>query len=514
MVFVIYLGPKWMRDRDPYNLRYLIVFYNACQVYYNWWIIKEMLTDKHFLPHFLTFGCVNATQAERNEFQNETYRAYWHGTMNKLLDLLDTVFFVLTKKQNHITFLHVQHHAAAAAVLWTVAKYYSGLEIMIVGLCNMTVHMVMYFYYFISSLGPRFKKYLWWKKHLTLLQIAQLITIITYSVASLWLACGFNKYVVYLLSLETGINLVLFLHFYFKNYGSKTMSRSLTKKIAVCGELIDSWPLFGSPLIIPSILLAYALFVLYFGPKFMKNRDAYNLKYVIILYNAVQVYYNYWILKEAISIKHFFTYFLGFGCAKGIPVADEQFFFNEIYRIFWHGTMNKMLDLLDTIFFVLTKKQSHITFLHVHHHMVMVATIFVVGKYYPGLEPAIIGFCNTIVHMVMYFYYLLAALGPNFKKYLWWKKYLTVMQMIQFVIILIYASIALGFSCGFNKIILYMILGEGTFNLVLFMNFYKKSYGKEKRAQAMKNKLGVCGSLQIHGTYDVNGNAMVEKKVE
>lgn len=46
--------------------------------------------------------------------------------MNKFLDLLDTVFFVLTKKQNHITFLHVQHHAAAAAVLWTVAKYYSG----------------------------------------------------------------------------------------------------------------------------------------------------------------------------------------------------------------------------------------------------------------------------------------------------------------------------------------------------------------------------------------------------
>lgn len=108
---------------------------------------------------------------------------------------------------------------------------------MIVGLCNMTVHMVMYFYYFISSLGPAFKKYLWWKKHLTLLQIGQLVTIITYSVASLWLACGFNNYVVALLSAETGINLVLFLHFYYKNYGRKTMSKSLTKKIAVCGSL-------------------------------------------------------------------------------------------------------------------------------------------------------------------------------------------------------------------------------------------------------------------------------------
>lgn len=262
----------------------------------------------------------------------------------------------------------------------------------------------------------------------------------------------------------------------------------------------------------PAILVSYGLFVLHFGPKWMKNREAFNLKYVIIFYNAIQVYYNFWIFTETTAFKHFFTYFLGFGCAQGIPLAEEQFFFNEIYRIFWHGTMNKMLDLLDTIFFVLTKKQSHITFLHVHHHILMVATIWIVGKYYPGLEPAIIGFCNTIVHMVMYFYYLVAALGPAFKKYLWWKKYLTVLQMIQFVIILIYAAAALVVSCGFNKHILYVMLGEGTFNLLLFMNFYRRSYGKQKRVQAFKDKMGICGSMQIHQTYDVNGNTSTEKK--
>lgn len=125
-IVVLYLGPKWMRNRDPYNLRYLIILYNAGQVYYNWWIIKEMLSEKQFLPHFFRFGCTDVSDAERVRFRDEVYRAYWHGTMNKLLDLLDTLFFVLTKKQNHITFLHVQHHAAAAGVLWTVAKYYSG----------------------------------------------------------------------------------------------------------------------------------------------------------------------------------------------------------------------------------------------------------------------------------------------------------------------------------------------------------------------------------------------------
>lgn len=97
-----------------------------CVCLMNFYYMPQMLSERQFLPNLFTFGCTNATDAERVRFRDETYRAYWHGTMNKLLDLLDTVFFVLTKKQNHITFLHVQHHAAAAAVLWTVAKYYSG----------------------------------------------------------------------------------------------------------------------------------------------------------------------------------------------------------------------------------------------------------------------------------------------------------------------------------------------------------------------------------------------------
>lgn len=31
----------------------------------------------------------------------------------------------------------------------------------------------------------------------------------------------------------------------------------------------------------------------------------------------------------------------------------------------------------------------------------------------------------------MYAYYLLSALGPQIQKYLWWKKYITTMQMVR-----------------------------------------------------------------------------------
>lgn len=37
---------------------------------------------------------------------------------------------------------------------------------------------------------------------------------------------------------------------------------------------------------------------------------------------------------------------------------------------------------------------------------------------------------NCAVHTIMYFYYAIAALGPAYQKYLWWKKYLTTIQLV------------------------------------------------------------------------------------
>lgn len=38
---------------------------------------------------------------------------------------------------------------------------------------------------------------------------------------------------------------------------------------------------------------------------------------------------------------------------------------------------------------------------------------------------------NTFVHIIMYFYYMVAAMGPQYQKFIWWKKYLTTLQMVR-----------------------------------------------------------------------------------
>lgn len=37
---------------------------------------------------------------------------------------------------------------------------------------------------------------------------------------------------------------------------------------------------------------------------------------------------------------------------------------------------------------------------------------------------------NSCVHVIMYSYYGLSAAGPRFQKFLWWKKYMTAIQLV------------------------------------------------------------------------------------
>ena len=44
-------------------------------------------------------------------------------------------------------------------------------------------------------------------------------------------------------------------------------------------------------------------------------------------------------------------------------------------------------------------------------------------RFVGGGHTTFCGFLNMGVHVVMYFYYLMSAMGPAVQKYLWWKRY-------------------------------------------------------------------------------------------
>uniref|UniRef100_A0A8B9P6Z4 Elongation of very long chain fatty acids protein n=1 Tax=Apteryx owenii TaxID=8824 RepID=A0A8B9P6Z4_APTOW len=81
------------------------------------------------------------------------------------------------------------------------------------------------------------------------------------------------------------------------------------------------------------------------------------------------------------------------------------------------------------VFFILRKKQEQVIFLHVYHHGIMLFNWWSGVKYVPGGQAFFIGMLNSFVHIFMYAYYALASLGPQRQHYLWWKRYLTIMQL-------------------------------------------------------------------------------------
>ena len=62
------------------------------------------------------------------------------------------------------------------------------------------------------------------------------------------------------------------------------------------------------------------------------------------------------------------------------------------------------------------------------------------ARWVPGGHSTFFGLLNTFVHFFMYFYYMMAAMGPQYQKYIWWKRHMTNLQMIQFVGIFLHGT--------------------------------------------------------------------------
>jgi hypothetical protein len=241
---------------------------------------------------------------------------------------------------------------------------------------------------------------------------------------------------------------------------------------------VDSWFLMGSPGPVLGILSLYLLFVLKIGPKMMEKRPPFQLTTTLIVYNAIQVVFSMWLTSLAMNINFADSIFTS-SCSKD-AVQRSATMQRSLSTGAWWYFFAKIIELLDTVFFVLRKKQNQVTFLHVYHHSITALFSWCYLKLLPGEQGLLIGFLNSIVHIVMYSYYLIAALGPKYRKYLWWKKYMTWMQLIQFGIMLAYLIMILFMDCAMPKALTYFFVTNVVIFIYLFSDFYRKAYKKKE----------------------------------
>ncbi|PSN36984.1 Elongation of very long chain fatty acids protein 7 [Blattella germanica] len=281
---------------------------------------------------------------------------------------------------------------------------------------------------------------------------------------------------------------------------------------------IDTWPLMDNSLPVISILSVYLLIVLKIGPKIMDQRKPYSLRSTLVIYNfamvIVSVILTLWITgafqerfnkapPRKATLLDWERRALALGSVKDRPRSERKKTREEtcagviasieqspikstlvtkcisfLYQDGCHPTQ-ELSKMNYKVFFILRKKYNQVSFLHVYHHSSTLLYSWIHLKYLPGLQGIIMGFLNSGVHIIMYFYYMLSAMGPAYQKYLWWKKYITIIQMVQFILMMTYMTGTLVFSCDLPKIVsIYFNLISIIF-LLLFINFYNRAYTKK-----------------------------------
>uniref|UniRef100_A0A1B6LNZ3 Elongation of very long chain fatty acids protein n=1 Tax=Graphocephala atropunctata TaxID=36148 RepID=A0A1B6LNZ3_9HEMI len=243
-------------------------------------------------------------------------------------------------------------------------------------------------------------------------------------------------------------------------------------------QQVDQWVFMSTPYPVLGLVAAYLYFVLSLGPRLMATKKAYEIRHIMMAYNVFQVVYNARLFLQLFMVDGALWYLSNHTCHP-IPVTNNPlkyvFFANS-----WYYMISKITDLLDTVFFIMRRKQSHVTFLHVYHHTVMVVSTWIFLKYVRGEQIIAVGLVNSFVHVCMYTYYFLSSLGPSVQAYLWWKPYITRLQLVQFVFVVTFLLSLMMRNCEIPRFFTtYMIL-NGLVFLYLFTKFYINAYQNKK----------------------------------
>ncbi|KAI4242930.1 MAG: hypothetical protein L6R40_003803 [Gallowayella cf. fulva] len=245
-----------------------------------------------------------------------------------------------------------------------------------------------------------------------------------------------------------------------------------------------------------TMLLTYYL-VVFAGREFMKNRPPFKLNGIFMVHNL------YLTVASAIMLALFIEQLLPTVWRRGVffAICDHRGgWTRELVVLYYMNYVTKYVELIDTVFLVLKKKP--LTFLHTYHHGATALLCYtqLIGLTAVSWVPITL---NLLVHVVMYWYYFQSARGVR----IWWKEWITRLQIVQFVIDLgfvYYASynyfsstyfpnLPIQGKCAGEEFAAFAGIGILSSYLLLFISFYLATYKKSAAAKGRKRSMSEMG---------------------
>lgn len=125
LLFVVWLGQKLMAKRATgFSIRPIMIVYNFSMVIISAWLWYRFCAYGWFGDNY-SFRCQPVDYSHRPKAMRMA-ETCWYFYISKLIELFDTVCFVLRKKFNLVSFLHVFHHSMMPISWWFGVKYVAG----------------------------------------------------------------------------------------------------------------------------------------------------------------------------------------------------------------------------------------------------------------------------------------------------------------------------------------------------------------------------------------------------
>jgi hypothetical protein len=246
------------------------------------------------------------------------------------------------------------------------------------------------------------------------------------------------------------------------------------------GGYTKGWPLmdFASAF---SIAVVYFLFVV-IGSRVMEGRDPIDPYPIKFIYNVSQIMLCSYMTIEAILL----AYRSGYSLMPCNPYSQDN---PPIANLLWLFYVSKVWDFWDTIFIVLGKKWRQLSFLHVYHHLTIFLFYWLNASVLYDADIYLTVGLNGFIHTVMYTYYFICMhtrdtkTGKNLP--IWWKSYLTLLQLFQFVTMMSQGVYLLTSGCDQLSAPIARVYVGYIFSLfLLFTQFYIQSYMTPKKKKA------------------------------